>query len=98
MGPNSLQKLYSRALKAVFVLGIAPLALLIAVKISIAGAVGDSMPGLALAWSPFDANAKANWASQALSDGHDPSAVTLARTFALEALARDPTRVVALRA
>lgn len=98
MGSISLRKLYSRALKTILVVGVAPLALLIALKISIAGALGDSMPQLALAWSPFDANAKANWAALALSDSRDPSAVSLGRTFARDALGRDATRVVALRA
>jgi len=84
-------------LRALGIAGVAAAAFVPVLKVSVAGAYRDSDPVRALEWYPSDADAKARLAAQIVAA--DPTegrerAIALAQA----ALARDPTRVIAVRA
>ncbi|MEA1014472.1 hypothetical protein [Sphingosinicella sp. LY1275] len=84
-------------LRALGIAVVAAAAFVLVLKVSVAGAYRDSDPARALKWYPSDADAKARAAAQIVAA--DPAegrerAIALAQ----DALARDPTRVIAVRA
>jgi tetratricopeptide (TPR) repeat protein len=75
-------------------IALAAVALLLVFKVSMAGVLVNANPPFVLAWAPFDAQARANWAAVLLTAGRPTSEV---RAAAEAAIRRDPTRVVAYR-
>src|SRR5690349_198348 len=74
------------------------LALMVVTQVSVAGEFRSKLPRLALAWVPYDADARTALAANLVSMSANPDAHAAARELAADALRRSPLSPIALRA
>lgn len=83
--------------RVIAIVAVAALLFAIVLKISVAGIFRDRSPAIALAFAPFDAEARAVHAERELRAARTRADLDRARILAVEALRRDPTNAGALR-
>jgi hypothetical protein len=72
-------------------------ALWIVLSVGMANALRSAQPGVALAWAPWDARAKAKVAEHLISTKRDPGALDQALKLSKSSVERDPLSIVGLR-